>query len=202
MALVAATIGADGMRPTRRCSRATTPARPCDQRLGRPHDQELHAHRRDRRDRRRGRAPERQGLGQDRHRGAAHHGQGGADARGHRPRRSRRPRTTPRTPTPGSSRSRRTAKPSVAVAVLLVGQGAGGDTAAPAAGPSSRPRCVLEIEVDFGRSARPARSGARAGGSAAIGLQPEEDQRALDRAAGAAVSGVGSTCGAAAGSGR
>ena len=38
------------------------------------------------------------------------------------------------TPTPGSSPSRPTRKPTVAVAVMLVGQGAGGDTAAPAAG--------------------------------------------------------------------
>ena len=41
-------------------------------------------------------------------------------------------RTTRPTPTPGSSPSRRSTSRSIAVAVLLVGQGAGGDTAAPA----------------------------------------------------------------------
>ena len=49
-------------------------------------------------------------------------------------------------------------KPTIAVAVMLVGQGAGGDTAAPAAGAVLKAALVLEVEVDFGLVARPARS--------------------------------------------
>ena len=102
-------------------------------RRGRPHDRELHALRRDRRHRRRGRRAGRQGRGQDRHRGAAHDGQGGAGPEV----------TDPTQPPPEDDttrhrrlvhRVRAAGKPSVAVAVLLVGQGTGGDTAAPAAG--------------------------------------------------------------------
>ena len=76
-----------GPRP--RCSRATTPSRPArDQHRRGEHDQELHAHRRHRRHGRRGRAARREGRGQDRHRRAAHDGQGRAAARGHRPQRA------------------------------------------------------------------------------------------------------------------
>ena len=87
MALVAATIGADGVRPTPDAAQGRRHrARARHARRRRPHDQELHAHRRDRRHRRRRGAGRRQGRGQDRHRGAAHDGQGGAAAGGHRPR--------------------------------------------------------------------------------------------------------------------
>ena len=56
-------------------------------------------------------------------------------------RRRRRPRTTRPTPTRGSPRSRRRRSPRVAVAVLLVGQGAGGDDGgAGGARRCSRPR--------------------------------------------------------------
>ena len=77
--------------------------------LRRPHDQELHAHRRDRRHRRRRGARRHQGLGQDRHGRAAHDGQGGAAAGGHRPRAAAARGRRDATPTPGSSRSRPTA---------------------------------------------------------------------------------------------
>ena len=86
------------------------------------------------RHRHRRRGPGRQGRGQDRHRRAAQHGQRGPGAaRARRRRRRRSPRRTRPTPTRGSSASRPTRNPRVAVAVLLVGQGAGGETAAPAA---------------------------------------------------------------------
>ena len=56
-----------------------------------------------------------------------------AAARRRARRRPRSRRRTRPTPTPGSPPSRPTAHPRVAVGVLLVGQGAGGETAAPAA---------------------------------------------------------------------
>ena len=112
------------------------------QRAQRTRDRALHARGGDGRHRHRRGGPRRQGRGQDRHRRAAQHrqrGPGPARARGRADRRS--PRRTRPTPTRGSSASRPTRNPRVAVAVLLVGQGAGGETAAPAA------KTVIEAAV-------------------------------------------------------
>ncbi len=89
IALVAATIAADGIRPTPTLLKGDdATARARHARLGRPHHQELHADRRDRRDGRRRGAGRHQGLGQDGHGGAAHDGEGGATAGARRSERS------------------------------------------------------------------------------------------------------------------
>ena len=126
-----------------RCSRAPTRSACARPRRRRPHDQELHAHGRDRRHGRRRRAARRQGRGQDRHRRAAHDGQGGAAARGHRPRTQPPPEDDTTDTDAWFVAFAPLRKPRIAVAVLLVGQGAGGDTAAPAAGagPAEPPLC-------------------------------------------------------------
>ncbi len=95
-------------------------------------------------------------------------------------------------------------KPTIAVAVMLVGQGAGGDTAAPAAGVVLKAAPHLEIEVDFaGLVAALLDLELERAVLQRVGLEPEEDQRALDRAAGRG--GVRASAGparAGAGSGR
>ena len=87
-------------------------------------------------------------------------------------------------------------KPKIAVAVMLVGQGTGGDTAAPAAGVGAQGRARLEVEVDdvglfaaAGLDLELQRAVLQR-----VGLEPEEDQRALDRPARRPQSGVGITC--------
>ena len=131
MALIAAAIGEDGrrMRPTLRRgertegSQATRGAR---RPLRRPRD----ARGGDERDGRRGPAPGRGGGGQDRHRGAAVDGQRGprAGRAGEPP-----PEDDPTDTDAWFAAYAPAGNPKIAVAVLLIAQGAGGEVAAPAA---------------------------------------------------------------------
>ena len=143
LATVGATIGLRGRRVAPTLSRGSQGQRDArDERAQRARDRALHARRGDLRHRRRRRGAGRQGGGQDGHRRAAQHGQRGPGAA----RAGRRA-----TPQPEEDKTDTDAwfvgfapyaKPKVAVAVLLVGQGAGGETAAPAGAPrpSSRRR--------------------------------------------------------------
>ena len=153
MALVASTIGLRGRRP--RLSLDGEPGRPaiatasCASRpRARSREMMLAVvarwHRHGGGDRRRARRR------QDRHRRAQEHAAAQCDdaagaAPSPQPARRRARRTTRPTPTPGSRPSRPPVYPRVAVGVLVVGAGAGGDTAAPIA------KSVLEAGLKSGR---------------------------------------------------